>query len=195
MTDLKFNDKRKYKKALSDIERAKETLRKSIKITDSISEKNKLERDLRELEKTNFKYYNLVVDLVNLSKEDQIKKALTTSFILVLVEHLNFGGDPDGEGYYISCNHKRPFGNSDIYSDVAGLIFNHLDETIGRYDVKCIEEEEESEQGLAVYKPSNKKSPLFCTEDDIQFILDLLPDLINPILLQGLKNLSFYKIN
>lgn len=184
MKTFNFNNKIDYDNFLKNKNKSISLIKTKIETTDSISERSQFEKDLKELEEQKAFYYNITWDLVNLSDKDLIKKALTTKYILDLIEILDFKNLDLGDYAYIGCDGKRPFGSSSSDCGIPSIVFDSINK-FTEYNAKYDGDDEDM-----IYKCENNPQ-LFMTHDDVLFIVDLIPNLINDVIKIGLEELTF----
>tara|TARA_B100001059_G_scaffold8010_1_gene6685 strand:+ start:1859 stop:2419 length:561 start_codon:yes stop_codon:yes gene_type:complete len=186
MKTFNFNNKIDYDNFLQNKNKSISLIEAKIETTDSISEKSKFEKDLKELEKQKAFYYNITWDLVNLSGKDLIKKALTKKYIRDLIEVLDFENLDLGDYAYIGCDGKRPFGSSSSDCGIPSIVFDSINKyKFTEYNAKYDGDDEDM-----IYKCENNPQ-LFMTYDDVEFIVELIPKLINDVIKIGLEELTF----
>ena len=193
MKTFNFNNKIDYDNFLQNKNKSISLIKAKIETTDSISEKSLFEKDLKELEKQKAFYYNITWHLVNLSDKDLIKEALTTKYILDLIEVLDFENLDLGDYAYIGCDGKKPFGSSSFDYGIPSIVFYSINDSNGcnvAEKVSKFNAEYDVDDKDMIYKCANDPE-LFMTYDDVQFIVKLLPKLINDVIKIGLKELLF----
>jgi hypothetical protein len=171
----KYNDFENFKNALKNQTDLKDELEQKIKNTDSIREKEDLEYDLEELKKNSIRYYSICWDLVNLNDKDLIKEALKKDYILRVI------------GYFHSINHgnwvadKKSFPYGKIYfTEIASTVLEGEWENPNKHHNYGVQDYLDDMCKYDTFR-STKKGGLM-TRDDIFFILDLIPKIINSVI-------------